>query len=57
MAMAQKTITIDVARKKLGKNGKLMTDKQVFDLLSTLKALSNKAIDSAIEQSNSPSKL
>ncbi len=47
--MTQKEITIEYARQRLGEKGKGMTDKQITDLLSTLRLLCNKAIDSVIK--------
>jgi len=44
------TITIDSARKKLGERGKMMTDKQINDILSMLSLICNKAIDGVIEE-------
>jgi hypothetical protein len=50
--VSQKLITIEHARKKLGVKGKKMTDQQIKDILTMLRLLSNKAIDTVIEQNN-----
>jgi hypothetical protein len=42
-------ITIEYARKKLGKKGKNMTDQQINDLLKMLRLICNKAIDGVME--------
>jgi len=42
-------VTIDSARKILGKNETVMTDKQIQDLLELLRMICDKTIDSAIE--------
>lgn len=49
MAMTQKEITIEYARQKLGERGKQMTDKEIGNLLSTLRILCNKVIDRVVE--------
>lgn len=49
--MAQKEITIEYARQKLGVKGKNMTDSQINGLLTTLRLLCNRTIDSVIQQS------
>lgn len=48
--MTQKLITIEYARQKLGERGKKMTDKEIENLLSTLRGMCNKLIDSVIEK-------
>lgn len=48
--MTQKTVTIEYARQKLGDRGKNMTDKQLSVLLTTLRLLCNKTIDSVSEK-------
>lgn len=48
-----KFVTIEHAREKLGERGKQMTDKQIQDLLATLRFLCNKMIDSVVEEKNS----
>lgn len=50
-------ITIEDARKKLGKRGKNMTDKEVNSLLSTLRLLCNKVIDDIVEKDYSENNL
>ncbi len=47
--MEAKIITVEYARQKLGKRAERMTDKQVHDLLTFLRTLCNKTIDSVIE--------
>jgi hypothetical protein len=47
--MSSKIITVEVARKKLGKKGERLTDKQISDILSMLRFICNKAIDGVIE--------
>lgn len=42
-------ITIEYARKKLGKKGEKMTDKQIEDLLNMLRLICNKTIDAVVE--------
>lgn len=51
--MEKKNITLDVeyARKRLGKRAEKLTDKQIENLLNTLRVLANKAIDSVVENS------
>lgn len=44
-----KTVTIEQARDKLGARGKNMTDKQIADLLTFLRTLCNKTINTVIE--------
>ncbi len=46
--MTEKTITIEYARHILGKKAVKMTDEQINDLLTLLRALSNRTIDFAI---------
>ncbi len=48
--MEKKPITIEYARQKLGKKAEKMTDKQIENLLSMLRAICNKTIDSVIEK-------
>lgn len=48
--MTQQIITIEYARQKLGERGKKMTDKEISNLLSTLRILCNKVIDSVVEK-------
>jgi hypothetical protein len=43
-------VTIDLARQKLGERGKKMTDKEINDLLVTLRFICNKAIDGVMEE-------
>ena len=47
---SQKPITVEYARSKLGKKAENMTDKQIQDLLNTLRLLCNKTIDAVIEK-------
>lgn len=47
--MAQKEITIEYARQKLGEKSKQMTDKQIIDLLTLLRQLCNRTIDRVIK--------
>lgn len=42
-------ITIQDVRKKLGKRAENMTDRQIGDLLTFLRTLCNKTIDSIVE--------
>jgi len=42
-------MTIYKARQKLGKRGKIMTDRQVANMLVVLSKLCNKVIDSVVE--------
>lgn len=49
MQNGQKIITIEHARKKLGMKGKKMTDKEIISLLTMLRSICNKTIDSVIE--------
>lgn len=49
LTMSSKIITVEVARKKLGKKGERLTDKQISDILSMLRFICNKAIDGVIE--------
>jgi hypothetical protein len=46
------TITVEYARKKLGKRGEKMTDKQITDLLATLRLLCSKTIDAVVEKNS-----
>jgi hypothetical protein len=48
--MERKTITTEYARQKLGERGRKMTDKEIDNLLSTLRLMCNKIIDSVIEK-------
>jgi len=48
--MEKKSITIDHARRVLGKRGKVMTDKQVMNLLTMLRTICDKSIDVVIEK-------
>ena len=48
--MTQKEITIEYARQKLGVKEKNMTDSQINDLLTTLRLLCNKTIDSVVQK-------
>lgn len=48
--MTQKEITIELARKKLGERGERMTERQIVDLLATLRLLCNKVIDSVVDK-------
>ena len=50
--MVEKSITIEYARKKLGKKGEKMSDKQIQDILNMLRLLCNKSIDAVIEHEN-----
>ncbi len=43
-------LSIKEARKKLGKRGEEMSDKQIYDLLALLRFICGKAIDSKAEQ-------
>ncbi len=43
-------VTLEQARKKLGMRGDRMSDKEVLDLLTTLRRVCDIAIDSAIEK-------
>jgi hypothetical protein len=47
--MSAKIITVELARKRLGKRGEKLTDKQINDILSMLRFICNKAIDGVIE--------
>ena len=49
--MAEQFITIEYARKKLGKRGEKMTDQQVSDILNMLRFICNKTIDAVVEKS------
>jgi hypothetical protein len=49
LTMSSKIITVEMARKKLGKKGERLTDKQISDILSMLRFICNKAIDGVIE--------
>ena len=49
LTMETKIITVDYARKKLGKRAKKMTDREIEKLLVTLRQLCNKTIDSVVE--------
>ena len=46
------TISIERARQKLGERGKRMTDQQISDLLTMLRALCSRSIDSVIEKNH-----
>lgn len=48
--MSNKLITIEEARKKLGKAGEKMTDQQVTDLLSMLRLICSKTIDAVVKK-------
>ena len=48
--MTQKLITIEHARKRLGKRAEMLTDKEVGDILNLLRFLCNKVIDSVVEK-------
>ncbi|MGA2911747.1 MAG: hypothetical protein ABSE17_03910 [Candidatus Levyibacteriota bacterium] len=50
--MEAKTITIEMAREKLGRRGDSMTDQQVLDLLNMLRLICNKTIDAVVEKSD-----
>ncbi|OGH20289.1 MAG: hypothetical protein A3D74_01960 [Candidatus Levybacteria bacterium RIFCSPHIGHO2_02_FULL_37_13] len=52
LTMEAKTITIEYARQKLGERGRKMTDKEIENLLTTLRFLCNKAIDGVINNEN-----
>lgn len=47
--MGEKIITVDIARQKLGKRGEGLTDKQINDILTMLRFICNKVIDSTLE--------
>lgn len=53
--MAKVFVTIEHARSILGARGKKMTDKQIADLLATLRLLCNKIIESVIKEKYSKS--
>lgn len=44
------SVTIEYARHKLGERGKKMTDSQINDLITTLRVLCNKTIDSVVQK-------
>ncbi len=48
--MDKKTITIEYARKRLGKKGEKMTDKQIECVLTMLRQICNKTIDNVINK-------
>ena len=48
-SQSQGFVTIEHARQKLGDRANNMTDKQISDLLTFLRTLCNKTIDSVIE--------
>ena len=50
MGKNNKQITIEIVRKRLGKRGKIMTEKQIEDLLTFLRLLCNKTIDYVIQR-------
>lgn len=50
LTMESKIITVDYARKKLGKRGEKLTDKEMEKLLVTLRLLCNKTIDSVVKK-------
>jgi len=52
LKMEAKTITIEMAREKLGRRGDSMTDQQVLDLLNMLRLICNKTIDAVVEKSD-----
>ena len=49
LTMETKIITVEIAREKLGKKGRKMTDKELNDLLVMLRLICNKTIDSVLE--------
>jgi hypothetical protein len=51
--MTENTITVAMARKKLGRRGEKMTDAEIDKLLQFLRFLCNKAIDSVVEKKES----
>jgi hypothetical protein len=46
--MKVKIITVEDARKKLGEKGRKMTDEEIGSLLSALRVMCNRAIDSVV---------
>ncbi len=46
-----KIITIELARKRLGKKAENMTDKQIGELVNLLRLICNKTIDSVVNKS------
>ncbi len=48
LAEKQNKITIEHARNKLGDRGKAMSDKEVLELLNTLRVLCSKTIDGVV---------
>lgn len=50
--MNNKSVTIEHARKRLGKRAESMTNAQIEDLLKQLRLLSNKTIDSVVKKVN-----
>lgn len=50
--MSEKVITIQHVRQKLGEKAEQMTDTQINSLLSTLRFLCNRTIDSVTEEEN-----
>ncbi len=52
LTMEAKIITVEYARGKLGKRARDMTDKQIADLLATLRFLCNRTIDGVVNNEN-----
>lgn len=48
--MPKESITIDYVRRRLSEKGVRLTDKDVENLLATLRFISNKAIDTVTEK-------
>lgn len=48
--MEAKIITVSYARQKLGDRGKLMSDKDINELLATIRFLCNKSIDTVVNK-------
>jgi hypothetical protein len=48
--MEEELITIEQARKKLGERGETMTDREIGNVLNTLRLLCDKTIDAVIEK-------
>jgi len=51
--MNSKLITIEHARKRLGKRAEKMTDKEIEDVLNMFRFICNRVIDSVVEKKDS----
>ena len=53
MLMSNKLITIDDARKRLGKRAEKMTDEEIEKVLNMFRFICNRVIDSVVDKKNS----